>query len=112
MLEVPSTGGDTGWTSQLVAYGRLSDPIKKLLDGLKAEHGGFPNAAEARQDGRHLCKEPMKSIDPVVRVHRVTRQKALFVNPEFTTRIIGLKDEESNAILQLLFKVPDYPILV
>jgi sulfonate dioxygenase len=27
------------------------------------------------------------------------------VNPGFTKRIIGLKDEESDAILQLLFKV-------
>jgi sulfonate dioxygenase len=36
---------------------------------------------------------------------QVTGQKALFVNPGFTKRIIGLKDEESDAILQLLFKV-------
>ncbi|KAK9781314.1 putative Dioxygenase-like protein [Seiridium cardinale] len=34
----------------------------------------------------------------------VTGQKALFVNPGFTKRIIGLKDEESDAILQLLFR--------
>lgn len=36
---------------------------------------------------------------------QATGQKALFVNPGFTKRIIGLKDEESDAILQLLFKV-------
>jgi sulfonate dioxygenase len=27
------------------------------------------------------------------------------VNPGFTKKIVGLKDEESDAILQLLFKV-------
>ncbi|RFU24448.1 hypothetical protein B7463_g11897, partial [Scytalidium lignicola] len=32
------------------------------------------------------------------------RQKAFFVNSGFTKRIIGLKDEESDVILQLLFK--------
>ncbi|KAK9777493.1 putative Dioxygenase-like protein [Seiridium cardinale] len=40
----------------------------------------------------------------------VTGQKALFVNPGFTKRIIGLKDEESDAILQLLFRVS--PVLL
>lgn len=36
---------------------------------------------------------------------QVTGQKALFINPGFTKRIVGLKDEESDAILKLLFKV-------
>lgn len=36
---------------------------------------------------------------------KATKQKALFVNRGFTKRIIGLKDEESEALLQLLFKV-------
>ncbi|KAK4952432.1 hypothetical protein LTR10_009238 [Elasticomyces elasticus] len=39
-----------------------------------------------------------------VRVHPVTVQKSLFVNPGFTRRIVGLKYEESEAILQLLFR--------
>jgi sulfonate dioxygenase len=29
----------------------------------------------------------------------------LYINPGFTRRIVGLKDEESDALLQLLFKV-------
>jgi sulfonate dioxygenase len=33
-----------------------------------------------------------------------TGQKALFINPGFTKKILGLKDEESDALLQLLFK--------
>ncbi|KAL4876035.1 hypothetical protein BJY04DRAFT_232056 [Aspergillus karnatakaensis] len=104
LLSVPSTGGDTGWVSQVAAYERLSDPIKKLVEGLRAEHSGYPQAERARRDGKHVRREPVKSDHPIVRVHPVTGEKALFINPGFTKRIIGLKDEESDAILQLLYK--------
>jgi len=104
LLEVPQTGGDTAWVSQVAAYDRLSDPIKKLLEGLRAEHSGFPQAEGARRDGKFVRREPVKSEHPIVRVHPATGQKALFINPGFTKRIIGLKEEESDALLKLLFK--------
>lgn len=105
LLSVPPVGGDTAWASQTAAYARLSTPIKTLLEGLRAEHSGFPQADGARRDGKHVRREPVKSEHPVVRVHPATGQKALFVNPGFTKRIIGLKREESDALLKLLFKV-------
>lgn len=105
LLEVPETGGDTGWTSQAAAYDRLSEPLKAFLEGLRAEHSGFQQAENARRDGHFVRREPVKSYHPIVRVHPVTKQKVLFVNPGFTRRIVGLKDEESDAILQLLYKV-------
>ncbi|KAF2650924.1 dioxygenase-like protein [Lophiostoma macrostomum CBS 122681] len=104
LLQVPETGGDTGWTSAVAAYDRLSEPLKDFLGGLKAEHSGFPQAEKAQRDGHFVRRDPVKSFHPIVRVHPVTKQKTLFVNPGFTKRIVGLKDEESDAILQLLFK--------
>ncbi|KAK4187125.1 TfdA family taurine catabolism dioxygenase TauD [Podospora australis] len=104
LLSVPPTGGDTAWESQTIAYQRLSRPIQALLEGLLAEHSGFPQAEGARHDGHHVRREPIKTLHPIVRVHPATGQKALFVNPGFTKRIVGLKDEESDALLQLLFK--------
>jgi sulfonate dioxygenase len=103
LLAVPVTGDDTAWVNQTLAYERLSEPIKKLLEGLRAEHSGFPQAERARRDGKFVQREPVVSQHPVVRVHPVTGRKALFVNPGFTKRIVGLKDEESEAILKLLF---------
>jgi sulfonate dioxygenase len=105
LLQVPSTGGDTGWVSQVAAYERLSEPIQKLLEGLRAEHSGFPQAENATRDGKHVRRAPVVSKHPIVRVHPVTGEKALFVNPGFTKRIEGLKDEESEALLKLLFNV-------
>ncbi|TID04828.1 Alpha-ketoglutarate-dependent sulfonate dioxygenase [Colletotrichum higginsianum] len=104
LLSVPETGGDTAWVSQTAAYARLSSPIQKLLEGLRAEHSGFPQADNARRDGKFVRREPVKSEHPIVRIHPATGQKALFVNPGFTKKIIGLRDEESDALLKLLFK--------
>ncbi|MEB7739627.1 TauD/TfdA family dioxygenase [Escherichia coli] len=36
--ELPSTGGDTLWTSGIAAYEALSVPFRQLLSGLRAEH--------------------------------------------------------------------------
>lgn len=105
LLQVPETGGDTGWTSQAAAYDRLSEPLKVFLEGLRAEHSGFPQAENARRDGHFVRREPVRSYHPIVRVHPVTGQKVLFVNPGFTKSIVGLKTEESDAILKLLFTV-------
>lgn len=105
LLSVPPVGGDTAWASQTAAYERLSAPIKALLEGLRAEHSGFPQAEGAARDGNFVRRDPVKSEHPVVRIHPATGQKALFVNPGFTKRIVGLKQEESDAILKLLFKV-------
>jgi sulfonate dioxygenase len=79
--------------------------LKAFLEGLRAEHSGVEQAEKAQRDGHFVRREPVKSYHPIVRVHPVTKQKALFVNHGFTRRIIGLKDEESEAILKLLYQV-------
>ncbi|KAF4972349.1 hypothetical protein FSARC_1071 [Fusarium sarcochroum] len=104
LLSVPPTGGDTIWASQTAAYKRLSTPFKTLLEGLRAEHSGFPQADKANRDGKHVRRQPVKSEHPIVRIHPATGQKALFVQPGFTKRIIGLKQEESDGLLKILFK--------
>jgi sulfonate dioxygenase len=112
LLQVPSTGGDTGWVSQVAAYERLSPPIQKLLEGLRAEHSGYTQAENAARDGKHVRRAPVISKHPIVRIHPATGEKALFINPGFTKKIEGLKEEESDALLKLLFNVRSVPAIL
>jgi taurine dioxygenase len=109
--QLPSAGGDTLWSSSLAAYEALSEPIKRLLDGLTAEHSvvksfppgrwGADPAFKERYD-RAVAKHPPVN-HPVVRTHPVSGRKALFVNEGFTTRINELNVRESETLLSFLF---------
>ncbi|MGM7644905.1 TauD/TfdA dioxygenase family protein [Nocardia sp. JW2] len=102
----PEHGGDTQWTNLAAAYAGLPQSLRTFLDGLRAEHrfGGRIPPWEADSDyARKTAASPLVTEHPVVRVHPVTGERVLFVNPGFTTRIIGLTPRQSDALLDLLF---------
>jgi taurine dioxygenase len=109
--ELPDEGGDTLFANMAAAYAALPSGLKARIDGLEAEH-----SYEARNkiqqakygDLRPGLSEEQRAkvrpvIHPVVRVHPDSGRRALFVNEGFTTRIMGLADEESAALLPELF---------
>lgn len=52
----------------------------------------------------NLARRPaIDTVHPVVRKHPVTGRKALWVNKEYTTKIVGMKKPESDAVLNFLF---------
>lgn len=114
-VTLPPVGGDTCWASMHAAYDALSEPLRRMLDGLSAVHSMYPTAQRL---GVHLGDraaaghaQGAEHIHPVVRVHPETGRKALFVNESATTRIVELGAAESAHILALLFqhvKSPDF----
>jgi alpha-ketoglutarate-dependent taurine dioxygenase len=117
---VPPFGGDTLWADLRSAYDRLAAPIQRLVDGLEAVHRISPlaywgepfDSALDRHDAQELLDQAAlvpPVIHPVVRVHPVTGRRALFVNPGFTTHIVGLSRIESDGILDLLHRHTTQP---
>ncbi|KAJ5585114.1 uncharacterized protein N7459_004914 [Penicillium hispanicum] len=102
ILDGPEVGGDTAFVDQVEAYRRLSPAIKERLHGLKAVHSGFEQAENSLKRAGVVRREPVKNEHPIVRTHPVTGEKALFVNNGFTRSIVGLKQEESDALLGFL----------
>lgn len=103
-VQIPPYGGDTLFTNLIEAYRGLSPSIRELLDGLQAVHrtSAYDSAgAKPRKDGRSTG--PFVSLHPLVRVHPETGEKLLFLNPGTISHIAGLKERESQALLDLLF---------
>ncbi|KAM7207171.1 hypothetical protein V8F20_002437 [Naviculisporaceae sp. PSN 640] len=103
ILDKPETGGDTLFVDAVEAYNRLSPLFQERLHGLKATHSGIEqvNAAVAR--GSINRRDPVVNEHPIIRTHPVTGEKAIYVNPQFTRDIVGLKKEESDALLKFLY---------
>jgi taurine dioxygenase len=96
---LPETGGDTMFASQYAAYEALSEGMKRILDGLRAWHGGAKLAALV---GIEDSAPPQSH--PIVRTHPETGRKGLYVNRLYTYAIDGLTEHESRGLLQLLFE--------
>jgi len=109
--EVPPLGGDTLWASATGVYDALPDFLREYLEELEAahsfEHSGWPQFFLSQPDGAALYRkaraEHLPVVHPVIRTHPVTARKLVYVNPNFTDRILGLQRVESDALLTLLF---------
>ncbi|KAL1741167.1 hypothetical protein HDZ31DRAFT_46027 [Schizophyllum fasciatum] len=111
MHTLPKCGGDTLWASAYEAYDRLSPAYRTFLEGLTAVHNADFFNEYARVHGlpiNELRGSPenkgsdLTAIHPVIRTNPVTGFKGLFVNPNFTKRIVELSLDESDAVLAYL----------
>ncbi len=117
-IETPAVGGDTLFVSMAEAFAALSPPLQAFLKTLSAWHSSrqaFGAAAtrgtEAAETGRYLNAEAATQdvLHPVVIRHPLSGRDCLYVNPVFTTRIEGLAEAESEALLSLLYRHAQQP---
>lgn len=112
-IDAPAIGGDTLWADMYSAYDFLPAEVRNRIDGLRAVHdftASFGQAMTASELAAAKAKFPAVE-HPVVRTHPETGRKLLFVNEPFTTRIVGLDEDDSDALLRYLCsqaRTPEY----
>ena len=112
-IEVPPVGGDTLFSSQTVAYDRLSDGMKALIEPLKCVHTdrkvAGPNSpmAKAKRSTKARFDDAWRetrNAHPVVRTHPETGAKCLFVNHSYSIAFEDMTEEESQPLLDWLME--------
>jgi taurine dioxygenase len=111
----PDSGGDTLWADMAAAHDGLDDATQRLLSSLTAVH-------DWSNFRRHIIKlgapvDQITALDaafpavehPVVRTHPVSGRKIIYVNAEFTRRIKGMGEAESDALLNKLYALAGNP---
>ena len=104
---VPEYGGDTQWTNLVVAYERLSAPVRALVDELHAVHHNVLPLSRGELSPelqQQFQAQDLRAQHPVVRVHPETGERALFVNPNFTSHIVELSRQEGRHLLAMLYE--------
>ena len=117
-VTLPELGGDTLYASMYAAYEALSEPLKRVVEGLEALHDAAPSYSlflmePERKNGperlKRMQNDGVGAVHPVVRRHPRTGRRALYVNRAFTTRILGVSEVESRNLLSLLFEHAEQP---
>ena len=112
---IPEIGGDTLIASMTAAYDRLHPSLQEFYSTLEAvnDFKVFREIySKTRKDREHLLDmEDMfpNMVHPVVRVHPVSRKRAIYVSPQTTKYIRGVRDFESDCILTMLYQLPETP---
>ena len=113
--KLPPAGGDTIFADTAAVYADLPAEVKAKIDRLRAEHDilqSFGWRVDEAKRALLRAEHPPRS-HPVVRTHPETGEKHLFVNHVFTTRILGLPEDEAQALLAYLVdrvKAPEYQV--
>lgn len=110
---LPPLGGDTLFADTAAIYADLPPDVKERIGRLRAEHDilqSFGYRVDAAERERLSALFPPRA-HPVVRTHPETGEKHLFVNHVFTTRILGLDEDDGRQLLAWLLervKAPEY----
>lgn len=106
--QLPPSGGDTLFASQVAAYEALSEGMKALLAPLRGVNASAKaDVTRTREDridkAGDGAKKSFTARHPVIRTHPETGAKALYVNRGHTIGFDGLTEAESAPLLEFLY---------
>jgi taurine dioxygenase len=108
-VQLPAVGGDTCFASMYAAYEALSPAVQRLVDDLRAVHDITRPMRKAIAAGHttidldEMQRRCPPVEHPVVMEHPETGRKALYVNRNSTSHMVGLTERENETLLPFLF---------
>ncbi len=105
-LEIPPTGGNTGFANMYRAYETLPDDLRERISTLKIKHDMTYNSAGDLRDGFKPVNDVRKAPGPlhsIVRTHAETGHNALYLGRRPNAYIDGLSVAESEELLDKLW---------
>ncbi|MCY4499227.1 MAG: TauD/TfdA family dioxygenase, partial [Rhodospirillaceae bacterium] len=105
-VQVPEEGGDTRFADMAGAYDALPSTLKDRIEGLTAIHrygGRNPGGSIVKLSDEQRAAHP-EVEHPVVKAIPETGRKSLYVSPGWTVRIVGYSEEDSDDLLEELYR--------
>ena len=114
--EVPTSGGDTQFSNQYLAYETLSEPMKGVLANLKTFNVGdgfrrgvgkvnrkdrYASNPKMQAKIREPRNVPTESVHPLVRTHPETGRKSLYIGSH-TQNLFGFNENEADTLIDFL----------
>ena len=114
--EVPTSGGDTQFSNQYLAYETLSEPMKGILENLKTFNVGdgfrrgvgkvnrkdrYASNPKMQAKIREPGNVPTESVHPLVRTHPETGRKSLYIGSN-TQNLFGFNENEADTLIDFL----------
>jgi taurine dioxygenase len=113
-VEVPPSGGDTGFANMYLAYQTLPEDLRQRIEGRFCRHDASRNSAGELRRGFDEVADPRQAPGadhPIVRTHPVTGRRALFLGRRRNAYIHGLEPDDSEALLDALWRHATRPEL-
>jgi taurine dioxygenase len=106
-LEIPPSGGDTGFANMYAAYESLPDDLKRRAAGLRVKHDGTYNSGGYLRAGVTATDDPRAApgmLHPLVCTHPETGRRCLYLGRRRNAYIEGLPLEQSETLLDEIWR--------
>ncbi|HEX3484404.1 MAG TPA: TauD/TfdA family dioxygenase [Micropepsaceae bacterium] len=105
-LEVPPSGGNTGFVNMYAVYEALPPALKQRIQGLSLKHDGTYNSGGYLRQGVAAVDDPVNSpgaIHPLVCMHPDSGKRVLYLGRRRNAYITGMPLAESETLLDELW---------
>jgi len=109
---IPPVGGDTLWADMEAAYDGLPQNMKDRLATLST-HNSYAKLVDYGPVPKSVVADRLREWPPVehplVRTHAETGRKSIYCSINTATHVVGLAKDESDELLQYLYRLSDKP---